>query len=359
VIALLIIAVSVSAFGDYFEVEYRIPIPEKLRISGEGGWTDWSYCSVNPAGDAAAFIDPEARQVVVYDIGAASASVLAGNFDPSYQQFFFSSVEMEVFDLSDWINTIARNGRKTDEVNLPLAINYSPAGELLISDMGARRILHFSSEGDLIRSFLLTGQVAAPNEIRYHPDGIYIAAGLNLDPSSAINGGNFCTLFSADGQEIGSFAYTPQIALDRNLWVGVSAVLDIDDSGLVYLSFSVEGDVYVYDITGTLRRRFGHRPTWFADPRHWKSRYSRSNGSRSASGNRGHASIRSSMPATALSLWLQKPMGRFLMSIRRLYWISCQPKELCCTAGSRRTTGRSEGAPIIASTGSHCRVTTF
>ncbi|MFZ5980884.1 MAG: hypothetical protein ACOYVF_09665 [Candidatus Zixiibacteriota bacterium] len=265
-ILVMLIAVSWPEFGEYFEVEYSVPLPEDTRISGEGGWTDWSYCSVNPGGDETALINPKSREVVAYNMKAALSHVVAANFEPGDQQFFFSTRELEAFDLQRWLSTIAHNGRKSDEVNLPLAVNYTTAGELLISDMGSRRILHFNSEGDLMRGFLLTGQVAAPNEIKYHQAGIYVAAGLNLDSFSAINGGDYCTIFSAGGEEIRSFAYTPEIAQERNLWIGVSAVLDIDDSGLIYLSFSVEGDIYVYDINGTLQQRLNHRPEWFVDP---------------------------------------------------------------------------------------------
>jgi len=255
-----------SMFGDNFEVTDRIPIPKEARISGEGGWTDWSYCCVNPDGDQAALIDPRSREVLAFSFSTESAAVAAENYQPSHQQFFSSSDEMEAFDLEDWIKTVASNGRKRGQVNLPLAVDYTSDGELLISDMGSRRVLQFGPGGALKRSFILTGQVAAPNEIKLHPDGVYVAAGLNLDSTSSINAGNFCTVFSPTGEVIRSFAYSPQIAFDRNLWVGVSAVMDMNDNGMIYVSFSVEGDIYIFDIMGQLVKRFYYRPKWFVEP---------------------------------------------------------------------------------------------
>lgn len=265
-VAILFTVVALSVFGDHFQETDRFPIPKEAQISGEGGWTDWSYCSVNPDGDQAALINPGSKEVLTVSFSTKLAAVAAENYQPSHQQFFSSSDEMEAFDLEGWIETMASNGRKRDQVNLPLAVDYTSNGELLISDMGSRRILQFGRDRAFMHSFILTGQVAAPNEIKLHPDGAYVAAGLNLDSTSAINAGDFCTVFSPTGEVIRSFAYSPQIALDRNLWVGVSAVMDIDDDGKIYVSFSVEGDIYIFDIMGRLLKRFNYRPEWFVEP---------------------------------------------------------------------------------------------
>jgi len=262
----ILMVLALPIFADQFEIIEKIPVPKEARVSGGGGWTDWSYCAVNPDGNQAAVINPGSGEVLTFTFKNEGADAVAANYQAGDYKFFFSNAEIESFDFEGWVKTAARNGRKRNEVNLPLAVDCTPTGELLISDMGSRRILHFGDGGVLQNSFILTGQLAAPNEIRLHPGGLYVAAGLNLDTTSAINAGNFCTVFSSAGEIIRSFAYSPPIAIDRNLWVGVSAVMDIDEKGMIYISFSVEGDIYVYDISGQLVRRFNYRPDWFTPP---------------------------------------------------------------------------------------------
>ncbi len=265
-LSFLIILVLLSSFGNQITVETSTAIPKADRVSGAGGWTDWSYCTVSPDGRRAAFIIPLRGEVDVLDLSDEVARTLAAHDGEGSQAFMFSSSDIEDFDFRQWARTVARNGRKKDEVALPLSVHYSRTGNLLISDAGNRRILEFSPDNRLVRSFLLTGDLAAPNEVRVLPDNEFITAGLNLDPKSRLNAGNFCTVFDEAGELVRSFAYTPQSALEKKLWVGVSAVLDIDDEGIIYVSFSVEGDIYAYRSSGELIGKIDYHPAWFVAP---------------------------------------------------------------------------------------------
>ncbi|MCK4372408.1 MAG: hypothetical protein KAW61_04640 [candidate division Zixibacteria bacterium] len=253
-------------FGSRFTTQKVFPISSEVRISGEKGWTDWSYFTVGPDGARVAFIDPKRQEVRSYSLDGGTSNMVAEHTDVSDYAWGPTKHHPETLYVTETVNNIARKGRKPDEVNVPIAVKYDRSGKLLVSDLGNRRISVFSPEGMFESSFLLPQTVDAPSDIRATNDGNYLLSNLSLDRSRGINAGYHCNFLSRTGKLLKSFAYTPKIAFERNLWLGVHSLFDLDERGNIYVAFTVEPAIYVYNSAGELTKSFGETPGWWVPP---------------------------------------------------------------------------------------------
>ena len=267
VLSLLFLALVTANAGAVFDYHTQFEVAKPFQVSAAEDWTDWSFAAVDPSGEKIALIVPARQEVVNILLKTQDAQGVSRHSESEDHVSHFSTSDIESFDPRTMTRVLTGGGRAKNEVSLPLAVCYGKKGRLLISDSGNRRILTLDSNGSFESSFLLTGPTAAPNEVRLMPDGNVLTAGLNLDSTSSINSGNYCTIYSPDGEIIRSFAYTPQVAFDSTLWIGVSSLIDLDDSGNIYQVFSVEGRIRVYDSMGRLKRTIDYTPSWFYPPK--------------------------------------------------------------------------------------------
>ncbi len=260
------IVAAMLSLGSLFLTAEEISIPAEARVSAEGGWTFWNYCAISPNGDEAALIDPVEHRVLVYAFGDESARTAARHTEDLSQAFHYTVGDIESFDPSVLVSEAVAHGRAPDEVELPITASYSSAGDLLVSDVRARRVLTFDSDRALKDSFILTGMLTGPNEIEVLPNGNLLVADFEADSLGMLNAGHYCFLLSPQGEILKRFAYTPESALEKRLWTGLSAVFDFDGNDRVYVAFSSEGWLYVYDLEGSLIRRMNCTPSWFIEP---------------------------------------------------------------------------------------------
>lgn len=263
----ILLAVAGTSAIAVFDYQERFEIEESVQVSAVEAWTDWSYAAIDPSGSKLALIIPSRQEVVCVLLRNGNATGLALHAESGDHVSHFTTSDIESFDPGTMVRALASRGRGRSEVSLPLAVSYDAQGRLIISDSGNRRILIFGPDGSFESSFLLTGPTAAPNEIRLLPNGNILASGLNLDSTSRINAGNYCTVYSHDGEILRVFSYTPQVAFDSTLWIGVSSLIDLDESGNIYQVFSVEGRIRVYDSLGKLKRTIDYTPSWFYAPK--------------------------------------------------------------------------------------------
>lgn len=257
---------AVLSLGSVFPTEEKISIPADARVSAEGGWTFWNYCAISPGGDEAAFIDPVEHRVFVFFFGTESTRTAARHSESLSQAFHFSVSDIESFEPSALVSEAVAHGRAPNKVELPISVAYSSTGDLLVSDVRARRLLTFDSVHALKDSFVLTGMLTGPNEIKVLPDGNLLVADFEADNLGMFNAGYYCFILSPQGEILKRFAYTPESALERKLWTGLSATFDFDGNDRIYVAFSTEGWVYVYDLEGRLVRRMNCTPSWFIEP---------------------------------------------------------------------------------------------
>lgn len=266
VITCLLAALSL---GDVFPVDQVIAIPEEARIGAEKEWTFYSFCTVNSSGTKVYFIEPEALTIVSATLPSAEVSTVAEHATTgSNVQFLTSGKTDELVPFGDIgpIRTTAKNGKRRYEVIAPVAVGKAEMELLLVSDAGSNRVVAFNQNDSVVFSFLRTGSVTPPNELRLLSNGDLLAAALKVDRTSPLNEGDFCVVFSRQGEILRSFAHTPAMALERNLWNGVTALLDVDGNDTVFLAFSVEAIPYVYAPDGRLLRKFAGPPQWFHPP---------------------------------------------------------------------------------------------
>jgi hypothetical protein len=264
--SILGITLLLVPFGSRFTAQKVFSIPSEVRISGEKGWTDWSYFTVGPDGARVAFIDPKRQEVRSYSLNGGTSSVMAEHTDVSSYAWGPTKHHPETLYVTETVNDIARKGQRPDEVNVPIAVKYDRSGKLFVSDLSNRRVSVFSPEGTFESSFLLPQTVGAPSDIRATNDGNYLLSNLFLDNSRGINAGYHCNFFSPTGKLLKSFAYTPKVAFDRNLWLGVYSLFDLDKQGNIYVAFTVEPVIYVYNSAGELMMTFGETPEWWVPP---------------------------------------------------------------------------------------------
>jgi hypothetical protein len=238
------------------ESEYSIP-PD--FIGGHFKCTYWSYCTIDFKGEQIAFIDDGEIKTFNLSDKDETKIVPQSKFDIISKKY-----PGEIFDYPG--QTIIRKDRGAHGVLTPIAVCYQTNGFLMVSDLGKRRVSVFSPDNSLYYSFFIVGSAHTPNEMRMMPDGRYLLGGLILDTSKALNAGYHCSFYSEEGIFLNSFAYTPQFAFDNNLWVGVSVLLDIDDSGYIYCAFSVESKIYRYSDEGILLDSFGVNSSRFVPP---------------------------------------------------------------------------------------------
>lgn len=252
------------AFSDAFIIDTVINLPENIQLYGNNKCSYWNYCDINPAGNKIAFIQPEKNEIWTYRLDAKGYDTVMHLADSDGPDSGSYSKSLPIYDYQ--YELVSPHGRNHNEVLLPIAVCFTPLGDLLVSDAGSRRISYFGSDNSLQYSFLLTGNFQAPNELKCIAENRYLLAGLNLDSAGPINAGNYCNIFSGDGEFVKSFAYTPRSILDANLWFGVSALVDVDNEGFIYVTFNAEGKIYKYNEWGILLSEFSDIPDWFIEP---------------------------------------------------------------------------------------------
>ncbi|MDD4051292.1 MAG: hypothetical protein PHR28_05260 [candidate division Zixibacteria bacterium] len=263
----IIIAASLAVapvFDTVFAVETIINLPPQLNLAASPECTYWNFCTVNPDGNGIAFIDPASGEIQRYDFTRKGIDTVAdrGTMQRPQPGEFSEPVAAFVYNST----TVAKSGRGREQVDVPLAVNYTGSGDLLVSDLGNRRVSTFAADGKLKSSFLLPSNMNSPNEMKQLPSGDYLMIGLNLDSHGAANTGTYCNLFSLDGILLDSSLAVPSIVLSRNLWNGVAVVADIDDAGDIYAAFNVEDCLYWCGSGQGKAERMCEPPDWFIPP---------------------------------------------------------------------------------------------
>jgi len=258
--------VLITPFAGNFSVYEEFPLPPEVWVSSEQYSTYRGYLTIRPDGTRLAFIDQEALEVRSYDLVKGVSGQVAPHTDVADYQWGPTKREGDTIYFTGTVSDIARQGRRPDEVNTPIAIKYDRSGRLFVSDLGNRRVSVFSPEGSFESSFLLPQSVSAPSDMRITANGNYLLSNLSLDSSRGNNAGYHCNLFSPDGRLLKSFAYTPKTAFDRNLWLGVYALFDLDERGDIYVAFTVDPALYVFNSAGELQKTFGEIAGWWIPP---------------------------------------------------------------------------------------------
>lgn len=260
------LVVLLVPFGNYFSTRKVFPIPPENRVSSEKHSTYRHYFSVSPDGTRVAFIDAKKQEVCSYSLDGGTSDVVAEHTDVSGYAWGPTKHHPETLYLTETVSDIIHKGRRPDQVNIPIAIKYDRSGKLFVSDLGNRRVSVFEVDGNLENSFLLPMTTQCPSDMRETSNGNYLLSNLFLDRSRSINAGYHCNLFSRTGKLVKSFAYTPKTAFDRNLWLGVYSLFDLDEQGNIYVAFTVEPVIYVYNSAGELQMTFGETPGWWVPP---------------------------------------------------------------------------------------------
>jgi hypothetical protein len=260
------LVVLLVPFGNYFSTRKVFPIPPEIHVSSEKHSTYRHYFSVSPDGTRVAFIDAKKQEVCSYSLDGGTSDVVAEHTDVSGYAWGPTKHHPETLYLTETVSDIIHKGRRPDQVNIPIAIKYDRSGKLYVSDIGNRRVSIFGVDGNLESSFLLPMTTRCPSDIREISNGDYLLSNLFLDKSRDITAGYHCNFFSPTGKLLQSFAYTPKIAFDHNLRKGVYSLFDLDERGNIYVAFTVEGVIYVYNSAGELMMTFGETPEWWVPP---------------------------------------------------------------------------------------------
>jgi len=239
-------------------------LPPELGVSYQKEWSDWSFCSINYSGDIVALIDPQNGNVVSINLNEQNLKVISPH---SKSEKYVSLMSEEELITYRPVTFNENDIKRKNEVALPVAVSHNNNDQLFISDSGNRRIIQLDNDENLKNTVQLPDNISAPNDIRQLPNGNILLSGLIADYKNGLqSGGNYCTILSPQGEKLKSFAYTPQIVYDSNLWAVVSSVIDVDDNGNIYQTFNVENIVRVYDDNGNFIREFNYYPVWFKTP---------------------------------------------------------------------------------------------
>lgn len=271
------------SFADVFMADTVYCLPPEVRVSGERETSSWSYCTVSPDGASLTFIDPKGNDIRRYRFAQDSLSLVISHTDLGAQSWFDSTETVRVSDGRSFARVVERpratdstrparpettvqHGRGRDNVNVPVAVSYDADGRLLVSDLGSRRVSVFDVDGGFASSFILGPHEDTPFDIGSLKSGNLVCANLRLDRKGRFNSGYHCNIYSPTGALQKSFAYTPKSATERNLWAGVSSVMDVDTRGNVYVAFSTDPSVHVFDTDGQKTRTLGEVADWFVFP---------------------------------------------------------------------------------------------
>lgn len=258
--------IILSSFLEWFSIEKTFSIPPDQSIPSVKCSTYRHYFAVMADGKTAVYIDPSGRCVKSFDLISGTfaersshtteASSGWGPVRQSADTMFLSGPEVDV----------ASFGRKAGQVNTPLALTCDRGGNLLVSDLGNRRVLLFDTSLSFLSSFLVPTVATVPSNVLMDESGDYVVANLLLDTTSSINSGFHCCVLSATGALLAHFAPTPTIAFERNLWLGVCALIDRDDDHNVYVAFSVDPTICVYNRNRVLTSCIDVKPAWWRPP---------------------------------------------------------------------------------------------
>lgn len=263
--AIIIVSlVAAPVFDTVFAVDSVINLPPQLDLAASPECTYWNFCVINPSGNGIIFIDPVLGGIQRYDFGRAGVDTVADRGAAERVQPGEFSEPVPAYEYNPM--TVASSGRGRGQVDVPLAVSCTGSGDLLVSDLGKRRISVFGVDGTLKSSFLLPPSMNPPNELKQSPSGDFLLIGLKLDSRGAANTGTYGNRFSLDGILLDSFLTVPQVVLSRNLWSGVAAVADIDDAGDIFAVFNVEGCVYWWGFGQHEAERMTEPPDWFTPP---------------------------------------------------------------------------------------------
>jgi hypothetical protein len=266
--SILAVLILLAPFSNCFTEGNVYNVPKEAQVSSTGYSTYRHWLTVSPDGRRVVYIDTEAKEVRALNLESSTTSAVAQHTDHAESVWGTTAGRGDTVYFSGDISKVARQGQRPNEVNIPIAVGYDRSGTLFISDVGNRRVSLFSLEGSFENSFLLPTAIGAPSDLRIIPDGNYLLANLYLDSARGLNSGYHCNVVSPSGKLLRSFAYTPKTAFDRNLWLGVYSVFDLDEDGNVYVAFTIEPVVYVYNTAGELLRTFGETPKWWVSPPH-------------------------------------------------------------------------------------------
>ena len=262
----LCLAINIVTFDGAFQVDRREPIPAEAQVSGEKEWSYWSYCSVAPTGDIAAFILPDRQEVCAVRFDKPGEQVIAAHSNAAKYVSLMSTEEMETFDSKAYYASVASEGIRPDQVNLPIAVSWDRDGQLYISDNGNRRVSVFGKEGEFRYSFLLPQMLDAPTDVQRLTGDTLLLTSLKLDNPRQINAGYHCNVVTKEGEYVRSFGYTPESAFSQNLWTGLDGHVAVDSVLNSYVAFSNEYVIHRYDRGGELVGTFGSRPGWWVEP---------------------------------------------------------------------------------------------
>jgi len=262
----MVLAFLFIPFESQFITHEVFPITGERVISSEKFSTYRHYFAVSPDGNRVAFINSRQQTVQSYSLADGNTSTVASHTNTARSAWGPTKRQADTLYFSGSVDDIAGQGRRSNEVNIPIAIRFDRSGKLFVSDVGNRRVSMFDQSLAFETSFLLPSNISAPSDMRVVAGGNYLLGNRLLDSTQAINAGYHCNVLSPTGELLQSFAYTPKIAFDRNLWLGVYSLFDLDEQGNVYVAFTVEPIIYVYNNTYELTTTFGEIPEWWIPP---------------------------------------------------------------------------------------------
>ncbi|MDD4052833.1 MAG: hypothetical protein PHR28_13170, partial [candidate division Zixibacteria bacterium] len=249
----MLVLLTFQPFTTVFKTTNTYIIPEAYRIAGDSNRTTYrQYCSVNPAGNIVALIDYSRKRVVAFDLVTGDTTIPA--LPTSRTQGAWGPVQRkgDTIFFSDNPTTVSETGRRPSEANIPMAVNFSGNGQLFVADAGNRRISAYDSALQFHSSFLLPTNVGTPSNAIVLENGNFLCANLKIDSASTINAGHWCNIFSPKGELLRSFAYTPNEAIAKNLWLGVNSLIDVDEHQHIYVAFSIAPRIDIYTTGGDL-----------------------------------------------------------------------------------------------------------
>jgi len=140
-------------FDTVFAVDSVVNLPPQLRLAASPECTYWNFCTVSSAGDALIYINPDLGEIQRYDFAHERIDTVAdrgGTGRPHPGEF---SEPLPAFAYKE--TTVVQSGRGRGQVDVPLAVSCTRSGDLLVSDLGNRRISALGVDGKLRTSFLL------------------------------------------------------------------------------------------------------------------------------------------------------------------------------------------------------------
>lgn len=264
--AIGVVLLLLAGFGDVFDIRQVLELPEKRWVSSRSFSTYRQYCCVDPGGGQVVLVDPREREIVAFDLQSGIPETPVARTDASVYDWGPVEQRGDTLICSSEGKLAVQRGSRSCEVNMPIAVRFDATGKLMVSDLHNRRISVFGDDYNFEHSFLLPPQLGPASDVVRLTDSTYLLSSPKPDTLSALNTGFSCHILTARGEIVESFAYTPESAIERNLWFGVHALVEIDDSGSIYVGFTTEPKVHVFDKTGTYLRTFGEERDWWVPP---------------------------------------------------------------------------------------------